>query len=74
MGYKWTNMGNYVCNFCFEWVKQKQRYQKPKMNQTETYIESTSPKERFVIDVVYLRDFVSTTHKYLITMVNNFTK
>ena len=31
-----------------------------------------SPKERLVIDVVYLGDFVSTTNKYLITMVDHF--
>ena len=40
-----------------------------KKNQTVTHIESILPKESFVIDVVYLSDFVSTTHRYLITMV-----
>ena len=45
-----------------------------KKNQTVTHIESTRPKERFVIDAVYLSDFVSTTHRYLITMVDHFSK
>ena len=54
MGYKWTNIENSVRNFYFEWEKWQQRYQKPKKNQTVTHIESTRPKERFVIDVVYL--------------------
>ena len=40
-----------------------------KKNQTGTHIESTHPKERFVIDVVYLNDFVSK-HRYLITKVD----
>ena len=74
MGYKWTNMENSVRNFYFEWEKWQQRYQKPKKNQTVTHIESTRPKERFVIDVVYLNDFISTTHRYLITMVDHFSK
>ena len=43
-------------------------------NQTVTHIEFTSPKERFVTYVVYLSDFVSTTHRYLVTMVNHFSK
>ena len=34
--------------------KAKTKISETKMNQTETCIESTSPKERFVIDVVYL--------------------
>ena len=61
-------------NFYFEWEKWQQRYQKPKKNQTIIYIEFTCPKERFVIDVVYLRDFVSKTHRYFITMVDHFSK
>ena len=43
-------------------------------NQVVTHIESTCPKERFAIDVVYLSDFVSTTYRYLITMVDHFSK
>ena len=74
MGYKWTNMENSVRNYYFEWEKWQQRYQKPKKNQTVAHIESTHPKERFVIDVVYLSDFVSTTYRYLITMVDHFFK
>ena len=74
MGYKWTNKENSVHKFYFEWEKLQQRYQKSKKNQTVTYIESSRPKETFVIDVVYLSDFVSTTYKYLITMVDHFSK
>ena len=73
MGYKWTNIENSVRIF-FNWEKWKQRYQKPKKNQTVTHIESAHPKERFAIDVAYLSDFVSTTHRYLITMVDHFSK
>ena len=54
--------------------KWQQRYQKPIENQTATHIESIISKERFVIDIVYLSDFVSTTHRYLITMVDHFSK
>ena len=67
-------MENFVRNFYFEWEKWQQRYQKPKKNQKVTHIESTHPKERFVIDVVYLSDFVSTIHRYLISMVDHFSK
>ena len=67
-------MKNFVLNFYFEWEKLQQRYQKPKKNQTVPHIESTHPKERFVIDVVYLSNFISTTHRYLITMVDHFSK
>ena len=31
-------------------------------------------KERFTIDVVYLSNFISTKHRYLITMVDHFSK
>ena len=48
------------------------KIQKVKKNQTVTHIESTIPKECFVINVIYLIDFVSTTHRYLITMVDHF--
>ena len=72
MSYKWTNIENSVRNFYFEWEKWQQRYQKSKKNQIVTHIESTRPKERFVIDVVYLSNFVSTTHRYLIIMVDHF--
>ena len=72
MSYKWTNTENSVPNFYFKWEKWQQRYKKPKKNQTITRIESTHPKERLAIDVVYLSDFVSTTYKYLITMVDHF--
>ena len=71
---KWTNIENSVRNFYFEWEKWQQRYQKLKKNQTVAHIESTRKKERFVNDVIYLSDFVSTTHKYLITMVDHFSK
>ena len=52
--------------------KVTKRYQKSKKNQTVTHIESTRTKERFVIDVVYISNFVSTTHSNLITMVDHF--
>ena len=48
--------------------------QEDKKNQIVTHIESTRSKERCVINVVYLSDFVSTTHRYLITMVDNLSK
>ena len=50
------------------------KYQKLKINQTVAHIESTRPKERIVIDAAYLSDFALTTHKYLITMVDHFSK
>ena len=43
-----------------------------KKNQTVAHIESNLIKERFVIDVIHLSDFVSITHRYLITMVDHF--
>ena len=45
-----------------------------KKNQTVAHIECTSPKERFIIDVVYLSDFASTTHRYLITTLDHLSK
>ena len=74
MGYKWTNIENSVCNFYFEWEKWQRRYQRTIKNQKVTHSEYTHPKERFTIDVVYLSDFVSTTHKFLITLVDHFSK
>ena len=67
-------MGNSIRNVYYEWEKWQHRYQKPKNNQTVAHIEPARQKERFVIDVVYLSDFVSTTHRYLITMVDHFSK
>ena len=43
-----------------------------KKSQTVTHIESTSPKEWFVIEVVYLSCFISITHRYLITIEDHF--
>ena len=45
---------------------------KKESNSSTHWIHSS--KRRFVIDVVYLNDFVSTTHRYLITIVDNFSK
>ena len=54
--------------------KWQKRYQKAIKNRAVTHIESTRPKERSVINIVYLSDFVSTTHRYLITLVDHFSK
>ena len=43
-------------------------------NKTVIHIESTIPKERFAIDIAYLSDFVSTTHRYLIILVDHFSE
>ena len=67
-------MENSVSNLYYEWEKWQKSYQKQKMNQTITRFGSTRPKERFVIDDVYLSDFVSTTHWYFINMIDHFSK
>ena len=43
-----------------------------KKDETVIHIESSSLKEKFVIDVVNLNYFISTTHRYLFTMVDFF--
>ena len=43
-----------------------------KKNQTVIHIESSSLKDRFLIEVVNLNNFISTTHRYFFTLVNFF--
>ena len=38
------------------------------------HIPSSRPKERFVIDAVYLSDYIANEDRYLITMIDHFFK
>ena len=72
MGDKWTTMENYVHNFMNEKSDNKDTRSQKIKNQTISHNESTHLK-KIVIDVIYLSYFVSTIHRYLVTMVDHFS-
>ena len=45
-----------------------------KMFQYIYHIPSSRSKERFVIDAVYLSDYIANEDRYLITMIDHFSK
>ena len=47
---------------------------KAKENIAVYHIPSSRPKERFVIDAVYLLDYIANEDRYLITMIDHFSK
>ena len=48
--------------------------QTPKKNVAVYHIPSSRPIERFVIDAVYLSDYIANEVRYLITMIDHFSK
>ena len=46
----------------------------PKKNQPIHFIQTSKPKERYVVDTVYLSDYIVKKKGYLITMVDHFSK
>ena len=59
-GYKWNNMEKSVREFYFNCEVCQQINQKQKKNAAVYHIPSSRPKERCVIDVVYLSYFLQT--------------
>ena len=47
---------------------------KPKKNVAVYHIPFPRPKERFVIDAIYLSDYIANEDRYLITMIDHFSK
>ena len=73
-GYKWNNMEKSVREFYFNCEVSQQINQKPKKKVAVYHIPSSRPKERFVIDAVYLSDYIANEDRYLITMIDHFSK
>ena len=73
-GYKWKNMEKDVREMYFSWKVWQSRYQMPKKNQPIHFIQTSKPKERYVVDTVYLSDYIVKKKRYLITMVDHFSK
>ena len=73
-GYKWKNMEKDVREMYFSWEVRQSRYQMPKKNQPIHFIQTSKPKERYVVDTVYLSDYIVKKKRYLITMVDHFSK
>ena len=63
-----------VREFYFNCEVSQQINQKPKKKVAVYHIPSSRPKERFVIDAVYLSDYIANEDRYLITMIDHFSK
>ena len=72
--YKWSNMKKSVREFYFNCKVCHQINQKPKKKVAVFHNPSWRPKERFVIDAVYLSDYIANEDRYLITMIDHFSK
>ena len=72
--YKWSNIEKSVIKFYFNCEVCQQINQKPKKNVAVYHIPSSRPKERFAIDAVYLSDYIANEDRYLITMIDHFSK
>ena len=61
-----------VREFSFNCEVCQQINQKPKKNVAVYHIPFSRPKEKFVIDAVYLSDYIANEDRYLITMIDLF--
>ena len=50
------------------------RTKKPKKKIAYKHIDSYYPKERYQADTVYLSDYLVSDKKYLLTMIDHFSK
>ena len=63
-----------VREFYFNCEVCQQIKKKTKKNVAVYHIPSSRPKERFVIDAVNLSDYIANEDRYLITMIDHFSK
>ena len=74
-GYRWDNMLNNIKDFYFKWQVWEITTTKPRRNVVVKHIDCSMPKERYQADTVQLSKHVmSDNYKYLLTMIDYFTK
>ena len=75
-GYRWENLEESAKSLYFDWEICGTRRVKPKKNIALRHINSSYPKERFQVDMVYLSDMLinSPDEKYLLSIVDHFSK
>ena len=76
MGYGWENLKEPAKSLYFDWEICGARDIKPKKNIALKHINSSYPKERFQVDMVYLSDMLinSPDERYLLSIVDHFSK
>ena len=76
MGYRWENLEESARSLYFDWEICGARGVKPKKNIALKHINSSYPKERFQVDMVYLSDMLinSPDERYLLSIVDHFSK
>ena len=76
MGYRWENLEESARSLYFDWEICGARGVKPKKNIALKHINSSYPKERFQVDMVYLSDMLinSPDEGFLLSIVDHFSK
>ena len=77
MGYRWENLEESARSLYFDWEIWGARRVKPKKNIALKHINSSYPKERFQVDMVYLSDMLLINfpdERYLLSIVDHFSK
>ena len=75
-GYRWENLEESARSLYFDWEICGARGVKPKKYIALKHINSSYPKERFQVDMVYLSDMLinSPDERYLLSIVDHFSK
>ena len=74
LGYWWDKMEKDVREMYFNCEICAGRTKKPKKKMAYKHIDSYYPKERYQADTVYLSDYLVTDKRYILTMVDHFSK
>ena len=74
LGYCWEKMQKDVRELYFNCEIWAGRTKKPKKKIAYKHIDSYYPKERYQADTVYLSDYLVSDKRYLLTMIDHFSK